>query len=72
MTDELYINALRDADAGVFYAESNVPGLHVEAESLDEMLEILRDVLPDLIRANLSLVDGALPPVRFSTQLAFA
>jgi hypothetical protein len=72
MAKELYVNALRDADAGVFYAESNVPGLHVEAESLDEMIEILLDVLPDLIRANLRLKDGALPRVRLSTDLAFA
>lgn len=71
MSKGLYVNAMRDAEVGVFYVESNVPGLNVEADSLEEMVEILLDVLPDLLRANVEAA-GAETIVHFSTDFAFA
>jgi len=72
MSEGLYINAMRDAEAGIFFVESNVPGLNVEADTIEEMIEILVDVVPELIKANVGRVDGKLPHVRFSADLAFA
>lgn len=73
MSDKLYVNAMRDAEAGVFYVDSNVPGLNVEADTLPELVEVLNDVLPDLVHANVSPLErGAEIQVHFSTDLAFA
>lgn len=48
---EVYIEL--DAEAGVWYvSKSNVPGLNAEAATQDEMLEVLRDIVPELVQAN--------------------
>ena len=42
-----------DIESGVYYvAESNVPGLHAEANSLDEMRDTIFELAPDLLVAN--------------------
>lgn len=42
-----------DAEAGVWYvAESDVPGLAGEAPTVDAMNAVLRERIPELIRAN--------------------
>lgn len=47
-----YIKARWDADAGVFYSESDIEGLHIEAATLDEFEEIMKDVAVELIIQN--------------------
>jgi len=37
-----------------FVHESDVPGLHVEASTVDEAIEIIRDVIPDLLGESAS------------------
>ncbi|MCF6344584.1 MAG: DUF1902 domain-containing protein [Devosiaceae bacterium] len=46
------IQALWDEEAKVFYSESDIDGLHVETESLEEFEEVIMDLAPDLILAN--------------------
>ena len=41
-----------DDEAQVFYAQSDIEGLHIEAASLDEFEEIMLDAAPELITAN--------------------
>jgi hypothetical protein len=41
-----------DAEAAVFYSESDILGLHIEAATLEEFEEIMRREAPDLIVAN--------------------
>ncbi len=44
----------RDRRIGVWYVVSaDIPGLHVEAETLDELDSAVTDLAPDLISANL-------------------
>jgi len=55
-----------DQEAGVWYVEeSDMPGLHVEAPTQDEMLRELRAVIPGLVRLNRHMIedgdDGDLP-----------
>ena len=79
MSDKEYlIHAIWDAKAGVFYAQSDVPGLNVEAATLQELLEVLQDVVPELLAANggkreatSGQSDGRWPRVRLETELAF-
>lgn len=49
----LKITAFWDPDAGVWVAESeDVPGLVVEAESLDKLVPELNILIPELLAAN--------------------
>lgn len=52
MKRSFQVQAVWDADAAVFYAKSDIEGLHIEAESVEEFKDILLDVAPDLIMAN--------------------
>jgi len=50
---EFIIKVSLDSESGVYYvAESNVPGLHAEADSLDEMRDTIFELAPDLLLAN--------------------
>ena len=42
-----------DAEKGVFFVvESDIEGLWAEARSFEELLDVIRDVAPDLIAHN--------------------
>jgi len=42
-----------DSESGVYFvADSNVPGLHAEADSLDEMRDAIFELAPELLVAN--------------------
>lgn len=47
-----YVKAIWDADAGVFYSESDIIGLHIEAETLDEFEAAAAELGPQLIVEN--------------------
>ncbi|WP_306112373.1 MULTISPECIES: DUF1902 domain-containing protein [Roseovarius] len=47
-----YIKAIWDEDAGVFVSESDIVGLHIEAETLEEFERIMRDNATDFIVEN--------------------
>ena len=49
---EFFVKAVWDEDAGVFHSESNIIGLCIEAETIDEFRELLADLAPELILAN--------------------
>lgn len=46
------VAALWDDEAKVFYSQSDIIGLHIEAKTLDEFEEIMHDVAVELIVAN--------------------
>ncbi len=46
------VKAIWDDEAQVFYAQSDIEGLHIEAASLDEFEGIMLDAAPELIMAN--------------------
>lgn len=46
------IRAIWDEEAGVFYSESDIRGLHIEAETLDEFQDVMREAAVELIIAN--------------------
>ena len=60
----------RDEEAGVWYvAESDVPGLATEAESVEAMVEKLRVMVPELLEANGVIGDDDIPTVPFEVLL---
>jgi hypothetical protein len=65
MRRTFYVGTVWDAEAGVFYSESNIEGLHIEAASIEEFEEIMFDVAVDLIFANhVSNADLVSTPMR--------
>lgn len=49
---KLYVKAIWEENGAYFRSESNVPGLHIEADTLTAFEEIMHDVLPDLLAAT--------------------
>lgn len=46
------VKAVWDAEAGVFYSESDIEGLHIEAATVDEFESVMLEVAPELIMVN--------------------
>ncbi|MFY9292880.1 MAG: DUF1902 domain-containing protein [Methylorubrum rhodinum] len=52
---QLAMTVHHDAASGVWYVhDSELPGLHAEAPTLDALVAIIEDVAPDLIETNVS------------------
>lgn len=50
----LNVTVQHDDQEGVWYVlSSDVPGLHAEAPTLDTLVEVIADLTPDLVDANL-------------------
>lgn len=63
----------RDAEAGVFFVEeSDVVGLNAEASSWDDLVEIIHDLAPDLLRDNQQPTHGRLVLLEDRGALALA
>ena len=52
MPQTFRVKAVWDAEAKVFYSQSDIEGLHIEAATLDEFEAIMLDVAPELIMVN--------------------
>jgi Domain of unknown function (DUF1902) len=52
------VTATWDAEAGVFYSQSDIPGLHVEAPTFDAFVALVRDLAPEMIADNLPQAKG--------------
>ncbi len=60
-----FVKAVWDAEAEVFYSESDIDGLHIEASTVDAFEDVLFDAAIDLIVANhMSATDIAGTPIR--------
>ena len=46
------VKALWDEEAQIFYCESDVIGLHIEAATIEEFEEVMRDSVTELFVAN--------------------
>ena len=60
-----HVKPVWDDQAGVFYCESDIEGLHIEAKTLDEFIEMLHATAAELIFANhISKQDMASKPLQ--------
>lgn len=60
----IVVKAVRDAEAGVWLVESSdVPGLNLEGETLEELSDKLPGAILDLLEAAGNLDDGIDVPV---------
>jgi hypothetical protein len=53
MAKEFTVTAMWDAEAGVFTTRSDIPGLVVEAQTFEEVVELVQALAPEVIAANL-------------------
>ena len=65
-----YVKAKWDDEAKVFYSETNVPGLNIEADTLKEFLDLAEDLAPQLLKANRP--DGEATVTMSGLELAIA
>ena len=49
---EMFVKAVWDEEEELYFSESNIPGLFIEAKSLGDFEEVLFDVAPELILEN--------------------
>ncbi len=48
------VTVSHDADEGVWFVQSSdIPGLHAEAATIDDLVEDITDLAPELVAANL-------------------
>ncbi len=65
MKRTFFVRAIWDDEAKVFYSESDIDGLHIEAATVDAFEDVLFDAAIDLIVANhMSASDLADTPIR--------
>lgn len=65
MSKVYVVNAEWDQDASVWIATSqDVPGLCVQADNLEEVVEVVKTLVPELLEANQALPAkaGPIPP----------
>ena len=63
---KFFVSALWDDEAKVFYSESNIVGLHVEAATLEEFEDIVATLAPEICYLNhlsKNKADPKYPPV---------
>lgn len=46
------VTAHWDDEARVFYSESDIVGLHIEAATIEDFEAVMNEVVPDLMAAN--------------------
>lgn len=61
------VSAHWDDEAKVWWSESNIPGLVIEAETLPEFLSLLKDLAPEMLADNVG-GGGADIPIEFSAS----
>lgn len=49
---KFYVRAVWDAEAGVYYSESDIVGLHIEAPTLEAFESAMDEFAPQLIFEN--------------------
>lgn len=66
MARTFYVKALWDAEASVWYSESDIPGLVLQTQTLSEFEDLIRHFAPDLLASNLDIHEPV--AIRFEAQ----
>lgn len=55
MSEPFYVKAFWDDEASVWWSESNIPGLVLQTETLEEFQELILHFSPELLATNLNI-----------------
>lgn len=72
MARSFYVKALWDAEAKVWYSETDIPGLVLQAGTLEEFEDLIRHFAPDLLASNLNIHEPVAIRFEASRQLDLA
>jgi len=72
MSKQYRVEAVWDPEVSAYYARSDVPGLNVEADTLEAFIEIVKDLAPELIHDNAPETFRGGYSVRLEAELAHA
>ncbi len=61
MPASYFVQASWDAEARVWVSKSDIPGLVIEAETLDEFQRLMLELAPEMLRVNEGLHDVSVP-----------
>ena len=61
MQKSYYIKALWDPEAEVWYSESDIPGLVIEAYTLGEFEKLMMQLAPEMLAENVGVHDVNVP-----------
>jgi Domain of unknown function (DUF1902) len=65
MQKPFIVTAIWDPEAHVFTTQSDIPGLVVEADTFEELVDLIEALAPEVIAANLP---NARPPYRVQIE----
>ena len=57
------VTAVWDEDAKVFFSQSDIDGLHIEAETLEEFEDLLLEMGPEMALANHLIPENSQQPI---------
>ena len=73
MKPSYYVAALWDSEASVWYSESNIPGLVIEAATVAEFEQLMNELAPEMLAANENIHNQRVPvDFRFTGTREFA
>ncbi|MEO8927621.1 MAG: DUF1902 domain-containing protein [Caulobacteraceae bacterium] len=73
MKQSYYVAALWDAEACVWYSQSNIPGLVIEASTVAEFERLMNELAPEMLAANENIHNARVPvDFRFTGTREFA
>jgi hypothetical protein len=61
MAKSYTVEAHWDAEARVWHSTSDVPGLVIEAETMEEFEQLMKDLVPEMLAANADVHDVSVP-----------
>lgn len=70
-----YVNACWDEEAGVWFSETDIPGLVIEAATLPEFEALMNELAPEMLSLNAHVLAGPVPvnySVHRTVELAVA
>lgn len=60
MNQRFHVQARWDPEANVWISSSNIPGLHIEADTLDAFVDLVAALAPEMLADNLG-IKGPVP-----------
>ncbi len=64
-----YVRTIWDEEASVYYSETNIPGLNVEADTISDFIDIAQELAPATLMANVPDYAKADHPPQLKAEL---
>ena len=72
MSQSFYVKAIWDAEASVWFSESDILGLVLQTDTLEEFEDLIRHFAPDLLASNLGIHEPVVIRFEAARELGLA